>query len=289
MLFRSTKQDLNEATKLSILVTGKSNTAPDSLTYLLAIPGNGSVSLRSVKLTDPDIEIYEFRVGDQWTGGIFLSAKRSPHEELSLVKPGTHTFWCNTKGTNNLYGDTPQDATVDVSIPKGWTSYTTFTDDYTDSLNGQVFENVEHIIYSSNDYLKCSHGASVLNGYYVSEEFDTGVTAATYYTYVDTEFVTVGAGTSWGDIFVNPSTTTWAELNLDSRSWKDIFEIEEAPQVTIRIWYKAEAAHDWSYIENAQILAGVIYGRYFKVEINITDPAINVNAYVKEYILKLYN
>jgi len=45
----------------------------------------------------------------------------------------------------------------------------------------------------------------------------------------------------------------------------------------------------WSYIDNAQILATVITGRYFKVEIDITDPATNVNAYVKNYTLNLYN
>ena len=293
-----TKQAFNNGTKLTKTVIGQSDTPPDSLTYLTATAGDGSVSLRSTKLLDPDIEIYEFRVGDQWSGGIFLSAKRSPHEELSLVNPGTHTFWCNTKGTNGLYGDTPQSATVTVSIPKGWTAYTSFSDDYLDSTSGQVFVNTEHIDYSLNDYLKCSHDeaytdstavTSFLNGYYISEVFDTGVAADSYYTYVDTEFVTVGAGSTWNDAFLDATTSTWADINADTRTWRDIFEVEEAPQVTLRIWYKAQIGDSWSYIDSAQILASVVSARYFRVEVNITDPATNVNAYVKEYTLKLYN
>ena len=294
-----TKQDLNKATKLNKLIIGKSDTSPDSLTFLNATAGDGSVSIRSYKLSDPDIEIYEFRVGDQWTGGVFLSAKRSPHEELSLVKPGSYTFWCNTKGTNDLYGENPQDTSVEVYIAYGWSSYTTFVDDYTDSTSGQIFDNVEYIEYSGDDYLKCSHdtnssyidttaGINYLMGHYVSEEFDTGVAADTYYMYIDTEFITVGAGTTWGDLFTDSTSDTWAEVDAD-RSWKNMFEIDEAPQVNIRLWYKAESGHDWNYVENAQILAGVVTGRYFKVEIYIIDPSININVYVKSYTLKIYN
>jgi hypothetical protein len=281
------KQPFNSATKLSVFVTGKSSTVPESLTYLAAIAGNGSVSVRSSKLDDPDIEVYEFRMGNQWTGGIFLTSERSPETELGMVKPGFHDFWCNTKGTNDIYGDDPQDADVTVLAPAGWTDYTDFDDDFLSSTSGQSFTNVEHISYSGDDHLKCSHTAGVLDGQYISEEFDTGVVADIYYVFVETEIITVGAGTTWADIL--SGDPTWAELNLDTRKWKDVFEIEEAPAVTIRIMYKAETAHDWSYIEDAQILAGVITARYFKVEINIEDPAVNVNAYVKDYSLKLYS
>ncbi len=293
-----TKQTIANANKVNKLIIGKSATAPDSLTYLNGGAGDGSISLRSVKLLDPDIEIYEFRMGDQWSGGIFLSAKRSPHEELDLVKPGTYTFWCNTKGTNGLYGDTPVSTTVTVAIPKGWSAYKNWTDDYLDTTASQIFTNVEHLIYSADDYLKCSHDTgyedstsvdSILNGYYISEEYDTGIVAESYYVYVDTEFVTVGAGTTWGDLFSDSTSTTWADVNASSRTWQEMFELSEAPAVVIRVWYKALPGDPWSYIENAQILASVITARYFKVEIEITDPATNVNAYVRNYTLELYN
>jgi len=60
------KQAFNNAVKLTHKVIGKSNTPPPSLPYLRAIAGDGSVSLRSVRLDDPDIENYEFRMGDTW-------------------------------------------------------------------------------------------------------------------------------------------------------------------------------------------------------------------------------
>jgi len=293
-----TKQTFALGNKLTKTVIGQSQTPPDSLTYLNAIAGDGSVSLRSTKLLDPDIEIYEFRVGDQWSGGIFLSAKRSPHEELSLVTPGTHVFWCNTKGTNGLYGTTPQTATVTVAVPKGWSSYTSFVDDYLDSTSGQVFVNTEHLTYAVDDYLECSHDpayidstavTSYLNGYYISEQFDNGIAADLYYTFVDTEIVTVGAGSTWDDLFLDSTSSTWADVNANTRTWQDMFEVGEAPQVTIRIWYKATLGDAWSYIENAQILASVVIARYYRVEINVTDPADNVHAYVKNYTLNLYN
>ena len=293
------RQTFAGGNKISKTVIGQSATPPDSLTSLTATAGDGSVSLRATKLLDPDIEIYEFRVGELYSDAIFLSAKRSPTEELSLVSPGEYTFWCNTKGTNGLYGNTPQSAAITVAIPKGWTEYTSFADDYLDSTAGQVFYNAEHIEYSLDDYLKCSHdpayadataGITFLQGHYISETFDTGVASASYYTYVETEIAVVGQGGTWEDVFVDSTSgITWEDINADTRTWQDIFEVNEAPQVTIRIWYKDELVDDWSYVENAQILATVIPGRYYKVEITILDPAINVNAYVKNYTLKLYN
>lgn len=283
------RQDLNSCTKLQKLVEGKSNTPPPSLPYLLATPGDGGVSLRSEKINDPDIEVYEFRYGSQWTGGVLLSAKRAPYEELGLVKPGSHTFWANTRGTNGLYGDDPQSADITVNVPKGWSSYTTFTDDFNDADDD--YRNTAHYTYNSADWLKCSHSeaySNPLSGCYISEQFDTGVTAGTYFIYLDTETTTIGAGTTWSDV-LSGGNATWDQIQVNIRKWKEIFEIEEAPQLYIRLWFKAEAAHDWSYVESAQVLAGVVFGRYFKVQITIIDPTFATNLIVKEYTLRLYN
>jgi hypothetical protein len=361
------KQPFNQASKVSSEVTGQSDIVPGSIAYLHAVAGDGTLSLTSTKLNSSDIEIYEFRLGEQWSGGILLSQERGANVDLGAVKPGQHIFWCNTRGTNGLYGSTPRDATAVVDVPKGWSNYTTFDDDFLSSTSGQTFTNVEHITYFTEDYLKCSHAGDVLSGQYISEEFDTGVIAANYFMFIDTEIITVGAGTAWSDVllsvtnefttdfttdtatvvghpyvsdktyYVSSTTTlpdpleaeteyylvsittdtfkfslteggaaitltdngtgthsisqvsTWADINLDSRSWKEIFEIDESPAVTMRIWYKEQPGDDWSYVENAQILAAVVSSRYHKVEINIEDPAVNVNAYVRAYTLTLYN
>lgn len=279
------KQSLSDCIILQIAVQGKLNTAPASLLYLQAIPGDGGISLRSDKLDSSDIEVYEFRYGTQWTGAVLLSAKRAPYEDLGLVKPGIHTFWANTKGTNGLYGDDPVTADVSTHVPKGWSAYTTFTDDFTDG--SATFLNTEHYSYNSADWLKCSHSIT-LSGGYTSIEFDTATAAATYYVYVDTETTTLGVGTTWNSVLSN-ETLTWNDIDAENRSWKDIFEVEEAPKLYIRVFYKEEAAHDWSYIESAQVLAGVVKARYFKVEIKIEDPSAATNLLVKEYTLRLYS
>lgn len=163
------KQDLAAATKLSELVDGKSNDPPTSPSPLTAIASVNSIFLTSEKVNDPDIEVYEFRLGSQWSGGIHLTAKRSPTESISSVKPGIHTFTMNTKGTNGLYGVTPVSAQAIIPSPKGWTTYQTFYDDYDIVGGAQTFDNCEQTIYDAEKHLINMHGNLIQNG---NMEFD---------------------------------------------------------------------------------------------------------------------
>ena len=290
------KTPFADADKLYRKVTGISNTPPESLSYLTIIPGDNSIRLLSDKLDDPDIEIYEFRLGSQWSGGVFLASKRSPNETIMNIKPGTHTFTCNTKSTNGLYGTHPVSATVTVQKPKGWSDYTTFTDDYISSPTGRIFVNTEHYTYNSDDWLKCSHDStnysdstavtSFLQGKYWSREFDTGVAAQNYYVYFEADVTTIGAGTTWDDVL---NGGTWDDIQTSSRTWNEIFELEEAPKINVKIYWKEESTHDWSVIEHAEVLAGVVKARYFKVYIEIEDPSDAVNLLVENFTLHLLN
>ena len=77
--------------------------------------------LYAEKVNDPDVELYEFRLGDSWSGSIFLSALRSPNLSLSGVKPGDFTFWCNTLSNNGVYGAVARSASVSLQDPPdGW-------------------------------------------------------------------------------------------------------------------------------------------------------------------------
>lgn len=283
------KHDFSTATTLHKNTVGKSSTIPTSLSYLSVIVDDNTLNFYSDKLTDPDIEIYEFRVGGSWTGGVFLAAIRSPNYCITGVKPGLFTFSANTKGTNNLYGATPRTASVEVYAPKGWTLYdiTTYTDDYT--TDPGTFDNTEHTSYSGDDYLKCSHTADVLTGTYISEIFDLGVgNTDIYYAYVDADIITTGAGTTWNAVTAS-GTSTWNNISADSKTWNELFEMEEAAKVDIELYYRKLDTDDWSIAKKMEICSTVVEARYFKVKITITDPSIAVNALVEKLTLCLYN
>jgi hypothetical protein len=85
-------------------------------------------NLWAPKVSDPDVELYEFRVGASWNSAIHLASLRSANMSLTGVKPpldAGFTFWVNTLGNNGLYGATPRSATVSkndlVRPPDGWT------------------------------------------------------------------------------------------------------------------------------------------------------------------------
>jgi len=114
------------------------NDPPDSLDYLTASVNQNNINLWAPRVSDPDVELYEFRLGAAFNSAVHLASLRSPNLSLTGVKPaptGGFTFWCNTLGNNGLYGDTPRSATVShnalKSPPDGWTySAIDETEDY---------------------------------------------------------------------------------------------------------------------------------------------------------------
>ena len=131
---RGTKQTDNNAWVESKLATGQSSARPPSLTYLhYVLSRNNGLSLFSQKIYDDDIEVYEFRLGTSWSGGVFLASLRSPNLVFNMVKPGVHTIFCNTLGTNGLYGANP--VSVQVTLPDPPDDYTVIT---TRSFNNLV-------------------------------------------------------------------------------------------------------------------------------------------------------
>ena len=282
------KQSFNSATLLTHTVVGKS-TAPQSLDSLAVIANDNAINLYADKLLDPDIEVYEFRYGDQWMGGIFLASLRSPNYSIKGVKPGAFTFYANTKGTNGVYGSTAVSASTTINTPKGWTAYdtSTYTDDYTPSSSG-THDNTEHYVHNADDYLKCSHSGS-LTGTYTSKVFDLGEgNDDWYFAYVEASTLTIGAGTVWDDITAS-GTLTWDDINATTTSWNEAAEINEAPQIGITLKYKVNIGDDWSEAPRMELCSVVAKFRYFQVFITITDPLEPVNALVKNLIVKLYN
>lgn len=281
------KQTLANAVKLYTSIEGKSNTTPESLTYLSVIVNDNTINFYSGKLDDPDIEVYEFRLGGTWSSGVFLAAVRSPNYCITGVKPGVFDFSANTKGTNTLYGVTPQVASAIIFEPKGWTLYddTTNTDDFS-TISGT---NVERTLYSGDYYLKCSHTDGVLTGTYYSPEFDLGVgNEDVYYTYIESSTIVTGAGTTWGSV-TSSGTDTWEDIDATNKTWNELFETSGAARLDIELYHKKVVTDDWSIAKKMEICSTVVDARYFQIKITITDPLPGVTALLEEIIICLYN
>jgi hypothetical protein len=145
------------ATTMSHTIAGYSERRPSSLKSLVAIvsPPN-NVTLSSNKVSDPDIELYEFRLGQSWATGIFLAASRAPVLSITGVKPGDHYFTCNTLSTNGLYGETPVTAVATLKDPPyGW-EHDDSWQTRVDNFSGGTYNNAEISggnLIASNEYI----------------------------------------------------------------------------------------------------------------------------------------
>lgn len=270
---------LNLAPAISRTVQGR-NDAPVSLGSLECIVGeNSSIRAYSATVDDPDVDLYEFRLGMSWTGGVFLASLSSPNLPLPGVKPGTFTLFANTKSSNGMYGDTPRSAYVTLADPPDhWVVQATQTDDYTTG----TFTNAEMVLYGTENYLKCSHTGGVLTGSYKSTVIDRGASGR-YLAYLLAAMVVTGEGQRWADVM--PAGTTWAAMGI-TRKWREIFQPLAAPTVRMKLWY-GDTNPPANVVERLEILSAIVQGRYFQVEIEITDPNLTVNALVEHFTLKL--
>jgi len=144
-------------------------------------------------------------------------------------------------------------------------------------------DNTEHYDYSGEDYLTCSHTADVLVGTYTSPVYDLG-SSERVLAYVLADIVVIGAGTTWDDIMPDPDT--WEDAGLDTLSWAKAFELTAGPTVRMTLNY-GETSPPTSSVSKMEILSAIVTGRYFQVEIEITDPNLNINCIVENFSLKL--
>ena len=127
-----TKQSDASAYKASLMIDGLTD-SPDSLAGLSLLANGNAINIWAAKVDDSDIELYVFRLGTSWSGAIFLAALRSPNLSLVGVKPGSHTFFCNTLGNNGVYGETPRSQSIVlIDPPDAWAEDggSPFSDDY---------------------------------------------------------------------------------------------------------------------------------------------------------------
>jgi hypothetical protein len=277
-IFGTKTRDINDV-KLQKTVAGQ-DARPNDLTALDAVVNSQTINLYADPLGDADVDSYEFRLGASWSGAILLASMNKPNLSLLGVKPGSHTFWASAYSNNTKYSSNPVTAGATLSDPPdGWSVQHTRSDDY----SGGTHDNTEQITYDSEAYLKCSHTSGVLTGTYKSPVYDIG-SVKRVLAYVLADVTVTGEGTTWADQVPDP--TDWTAINISERSWAEIFTLEEAPRVRMRIRY-GETSSLGLMVERQEILTAIIEGRYFQVEIEITDPADTTNALVQNFTLKL--
>ena len=255
-------------------------TEPDSLSSLDAVVNNNCVNLYADKLNIPDNELYEFRLGSSWAGGMFLAALRAPNLSLYGVKPGDYTFWANTLSNNGSYGSTPRSESVSLAEPPtGWSVVRTETCDYEEIDSDH--SNTEMYTYDSENYLKCSHDSAGLVGTFYSPIYDL-LSSDTYLIYLLASITVIGGGSTWDDVI--PSGNTWEDLDIE-RSWADIFATSNSSQINISLLY-GETSPPTNIVNRLEILSALVTGRYFQVKITITDPTLEINGLIENFSLK---
>lgn len=151
---------------------------------------------------------------------------------------------------------------------------------FRDLTNGS-HNNTTRTTYNGEYYLRCLHENGLLTGTYVSPVYDRG-SSARYLVYLLADVVVTGVGNTW-DALV-PVPMTWNDLDV-SRTWSEIFNLTSGPQVKMRLLYGGSSPPT-SIVEKLEILTAIVTGRYFQIEIEISDPSDEVYAFVENYTLK---
>ncbi len=272
------KQTFNNGYKISHTVGGASLIVPPSLSALQIVVAGSTVNLFALQLPNADIDQYVFRMGSSWVGSLLLAATKAPNYSAQGVKPGSHTFWVNTFGTSTLWGNVPRSAVATlIDPPPGFTVAHTETDDFSTGTH----DNTEQTTYNTEDYLAATRVGGSLSGNYKSPIFDL-TEVGSYIMYVLADIAVIGQGTDWNSIAPDP--TTWTQLGLGMR-WLELIELPAGPNVRMKVNY-GETSGLGQTVERMEIMMASVNGRYFQIEIDITDPTAEVFALVQNLTIK---
>jgi len=278
------KEDFDSCTTVSDTIVGATD-APGSLFSIVAIANGDSVTIYGTPLTGPDIEGYEIRLGATWASGIFISFNKNISLRLNGVRPGVHTFWAAAKNNSGFYSATPVSATVEVFVPPGYSELATYGSWSWDFSATTYSVNTEQVTYDGEDSLKCSHTADALNGYWMSPLYDLN-SIVKVRIWGDFRIGFVSSATTWAGVY---GANTWEGIDLGlTKSWSETFSPTTASQLTAVLYYKDAAEDDWDTITFFELLSAEVEARYIIVSIDITDPSLDSNLYLKELNMLAY-
>ena len=279
------KENFDSACVVSKTIVGKTD-MPTDLTGMTAVANGDTVTIYADKVSDPDIDGYEVRLGDAWDGAIFISFNKAPSIRMVGVRPGTHTFWMSPKDNAGNYSDNPVTATVTVFTPPGYTELATYGSWAWDFTTG-THDNTEHTTHDTEDALKCSHTDDVLTGSWESPTYDLGAVEKVR-LWGDFRHDFSSSDTTWDG--VAPSPITWEDLQAATRTWEEIFNPTAAGIIQARLKYN-DSDSDWDtapYFDYFEILCAEVECRYVRVVITITDPTLDSNLYLLELNMSAY-
>lgn len=268
------KQDFDAAHTVSKTIVGKTS-VPSNLSGLTVTATGSIVDLHADPIADPDIVGYEVRMGEAWASSVFVDMLLDqPKTRIFGVRPGTQTFWVAAKDNQGNYSSTPVSASCTVPYPTNYDYMTTWSWDYTTG----TFTNTARVVRESIDCLQCTHTGNVLTGTWVSPTYDFGsVKRLKIYGDFLTEFVS-GLKT-WNGLF--PSGTTWSQKVPGSKTWNQYIQTEYNGELTAWLKY-GDASISENTFEGFAASFAEIDARYVAVQIQITDPEMSANLFLKE-------
>ena len=118
------RQEDEDSAFVQYKVGGLSNLRPPPPVSLTATVSSNTIDLYSPFLDEPEITLWEYRVGlvdTDWENAIFLSAQKYSSLSYSGARPGTYYMlldtWRDTSTQDGLYSASPKSATVEVGEP----------------------------------------------------------------------------------------------------------------------------------------------------------------------------
>lgn len=268
-----TVQPKKEAPIVTHTAIGISDRYPASPNPLSITVNATSLDFYSLPVwTDPDISIYEIRLGTNWASGIKVAGLVRPIVTYGGVKPGNHTFFLNTRATNGLYGLIPQSASVFLQEPPAWhIEVQRFPIDFTAGtlVNMQL---------TPEGWLECSQTNEDLEGYYTSVVFDHAVNERLL-AYVNYDYIVDIGGLTWGELV--PVPETW-ETNFLGRRWYNIFVIDESAQLNIGLDYSTDVIPPIEgSMERLELLTASVEAISFQVRLKIIDYIVGKHLKIK--------
>lgn len=297
-IFGLVQKDPTQAFTYNYTIRGVEAIEPSPPAGFNVVVNPGSVEIYGAVQDDPDIDSYEFRIGnswlsDQWKDAVFLTAVSKPALSFSGVKPGELSFWFDSKGKNGLYSGSPLRVDVTIEDPPPFhfvqvaknVDYTTGTHD-----------NTETVIEQSLLSLRCSHTGGVLSGTYTSAVIDTEHLAFDGGSVVPLliSVQTVGFGVNvdgytWDSIA--PTPTVWNDIAPSPTTWTDILgDIFSSPKLSISAEYSSSPGGPWDTTKatKLELLTALIPKRYVRIIYSIEDSGSNNRLVVAPSDLKTY-
>jgi len=267
------KEGFDSCYTVSKTIVGKTS-APSNLSAITAVAVNDTVNIYADEVSSPDVEGYEFRISGQgnsnWVGAVYLAFNKKPIHSISGMRSGSFRVFCKPRGNNGEYAASAVYCDFTMLAPHGYTLDTTSNIDQGTGSHS----NTQFYDQGGGDYVLRVNHASALTGTYTSAEIDLG-SSKTVRVQGDFILKVLDASATWAALW--GASGLWSIKDMDD-PWGQIFSPAAASSISAKLkWGTATGVYPNS-ADLFELSAIDAVGRYFQVEITITDP--NNNQYL---------